>query len=115
MKIPHNHKRYITLMMLQVLLIVSVEILSIVMAWNHKDPIVFIGGLLICLALAVVLSKYYYVGAFFKCSVCETTFKPSQVDFMKNINVKRGRKFTCPNCAKKVKCKEGFIYSGNFR
>lgn len=115
MKVPRNHKRYILLMMLQALLIVVIEILAIYIAWIYSNWIFFICGIVVCLLLALLLAKYYYSGAFFKCSICETTFKPSQKEFMKNVNIKRGRVFTCPTCAKKVKCKEGFIYGATFR
>ncbi len=115
MKIPHNHKRYIVVMLLQIFLIVILEVSSICLAWFYKSPMIFIGGLVICLLLAILLAKYYYAGAFFKCSVCETTFKPSQIEFMRNVNVKRGRVLTCPKCSKKVQCKEGFVYGGGFR
>lgn len=115
LQIPRNHKKYITVMMIQVMLIIVIEILAIYLSWMHKDPLLFIAGMIICFVLAFILSKYYYTGAFFKCSICDKTFKPSQKEFMISVHVKRNRVFTCPNCAKKVKCKEGFIYSGNFR
>lgn len=102
-------------MMFQVLFIVAIEIVSIIISWKYWSVVPFICGIVCCIGLAFVLAKYYYTGAIFKCPECEKKFKPKQREFMKNVNVKRGRMFNCPVCMKKVKCQEGFIYGNNFR
>lgn len=115
MKIPKNYKRYITLMMLQVLAIISIEISSIILSVYMYNFIPFCIGLVVCISLAIFLAEYYYTGSFFKCTECERSFKAKRKEFMTSIHIKKGRVFTCPDCAKKVRCKEGFLYGTTFR
>lgn len=109
MKIPRKKKSYIRLMIIQILIIWTIVILSVCIALMKSSPIILIIGMLISVLLAILLSEYYYSGARFTCPKCKGSIKPSRVEFMCSMHVKKGREFRCPQCGDKVVSIEGFI------
>ena len=106
MKVPQKRKTYAAVMIAMILGIWAILIAGIVLGFVFWTFVLFIVGLVISLAMAVVLSEYYYSGSKFICPDCLSLVTPTRGEFMRSIHVKHGRRFSCPDCGKKVTCIE---------
>ncbi|MBE7076450.1 MAG: hypothetical protein E7374_00985 [Clostridiales bacterium] len=59
---------------------------------------------------SIVLTFYFYIRfTEFKCSKCDTTFKPKAVSVIFSIHTISHRLFRCPECHKFSWCEDKFI------
>ena len=108
MKVPKSRKKFVTIMTVMAVCIVLWLIAWIVASVLYSSIVPGIAGIITSILFAGILAEYYYSGAQFVCPECNVGFVPKRSELMKSVQVKRGRKFTCPSCGKEVVAIESF-------
>ena len=108
MKVPKSKKKFITIMRVMTVCIIVWLLVWIAATVLYASVIPAIAGAITSCLFAIILAEFYYSGVQFVCPDCNIGFVPKRADLMKNVHVKRGRKFTCPSCGKEVVAIESF-------
>jgi len=108
-KIMNNKKSLRKVHLTMILLGIPMDIIEIgTLIWAIKKGnwIPFIVGMLVAIAIAVWISRYYYKNTNYICPNCNSEFKPKFWAAFFGAHNPRARKLVCPVCGKKDYCVE---------